>query len=287
MRLFKNNDQGMLNISLTLILILLIFSLSLNISSASAQVLKEKSKSKFSRIYDYIPLTYENLIYIYLVLGKKNDRFDDAEIDDFLKLTECNLYNKFYKDDIAWEEIRNAARSKLDRLKNDFPTTIFVAMPFQLDRYELEKGAFMLTPATAFPKSSVLPVRVESGATNPGCSISFRMDNLFPSDFILTLDVPILLTSLQMSRSQAQALLENKDFQSSDRTLYLKLYITLNKYKGSKSDSIGGSSAHNDYSYISAKIDAAEVYKDATLIHKFMDVPDITPARQIVQENFK
>lgn len=262
--------------SLSLFIISVFLMVGLNNAHAHSE------KQQFDPENVYLPVTFENIVNLYWALGKVT-KINDEKIDDYLMITECDIYKRFYDNDIEWEKIRAVTKDTILNVQNSFPTKIFIVLPIQLGRYDSDEEEFTITPNTAFKKVRLLPISYGDDKRDRICDRYIGHFKDYPTDFVLTLETPIQFETLKMNKDKASRIISNAKFQNSARTLYLKLYVDLNKFKGMGANK----SNYSEFSYIGAKIDKAEIYLDSTLIRKVKDIEDITPKSKVVRERFK
>ena len=272
------NCTAMKYITKSLLLFIISVFLTVGFNHANAQ----SREQQFDPENVYLPVTFDNIVKLYWALGKVT-KINDKRIDDYLMITECDIYKRFYDNDLEWEKIRAVTKDNILNIQNSFPTKIFIVLPIQLERYDSDEEKFAISPNTAFKKDRQLPISYGNDKRDMICDRFIGNFEDYPTDLILTLDIPIQLEKLKMDKETAARIIENKNFQDSERTLYLKLYIDLDKFKGMGVNK----SNYSDFSYIGAKIDKAEIYLDSTLIRKVKDIEDITPKSKVVRESIK
>ena len=91
----------------------------------------------------YVEPTYANYAKTYWRL-KKFDVNDDAAVDNFMKITECDLYKEFAHNEFEWRGIRQASRNYLEGNKKNFPVHFRFVQPISLGEYDFERGGFRI-----------------------------------------------------------------------------------------------------------------------------------------------
>ncbi len=204
------------------------------LSDNDITIVKDKHKDA------YVHPTLENISRLY---WKKNalELTNDAAIDNFLLINECDIYEKFYNDDFEWIRVRKAARDLIKEGRDNFAHKFKVVVPIDLGRYdELRKG-FPLINKTAFNGLR----RVEIGGNSYRediCGNDGVIEN-YPRNLILILNKPFTFDFIELDEHVAQALivrhkyqeierpreLQNKDF---NRLAYARMRITFSEYQG-------------------------------------------------------
>lgn len=229
---------------------------------------------------DYIYLDMENLIHIYWALGKLSVH-NSRTIDEYLQLTECDIFRRFFNNDIEWYKIREAAKGKLSKIQKDFPKGVRFVVPIRVGRYNLDKEHFQISSDTAFVDTRQLPVLALTNDGGKICGKSIRRLQNYPSRLVLGLDIPLDMQYIHMSPDQAEKLITQQSFIASKRTLYLQFFATLRKFQGQDR-------LYSEwFSYISANIDRVELYEDKGLSRKIHDVRRIVPQTGGVRESFR
>jgi hypothetical protein len=50
------------------------------------------------------------------------DMSEDMLLDEYAIVTQCDLYQAYYKNDFKWQEVRTALRKSIEQHKDEFPT---------------------------------------------------------------------------------------------------------------------------------------------------------------------
>lgn len=110
----------------------LFFLLTFSIWQTSSARAQEQEYAQFTRA------TLSQLYWRYNHLDINNDR----NIDNFMLLNRCDMYQKFFYDDFAWHEIRKKARTSIQKNKDQFPRYVEIAVPIRVGRYDVQKQRF-------------------------------------------------------------------------------------------------------------------------------------------------
>ena len=203
----------MTNKFFSLILFLLLFCPSFaNAQPASAQLL-------------YSPTTPEYLAKSFWPL-KKLDENDNNNIDQYLLVTECDLYQQYHSNDIEWSKIQDATRGYIKSNRDSFPTRFEFIQPLYLDRYDVANQSFSVEKKSQIIGVSQLQASGNSTGDYP-CLRSQDYDKkTFPMNAIVKLSRPLNLTSIQTNKESAAEYIkyiqDNKLETSKDRVAYVR-----------------------------------------------------------------
>jgi len=128
---------------------------------------------------------------------------DDAIIDDYAKIAECNLYQYFYKDDFKWNQLRTILRRKITSELPTYPTAFAATGRLHLDRYDFESKIFRLGTTRGL-KSVNSFLLLDNNKFKCGAS---EVKNL-PSNYVAVIGEPVTVEGFEMSEEDARALLE-------------------------------------------------------------------------------
>ncbi len=93
----------------------------------------------------YAQTTLDNLVKSYFLLTDL-DINDNNIIDQYMMVTECELFKQFYTNDFEWNKVRGATRDFIKLNKAHFPKRFEFIQPLYLDRYDFKVGGFFLMP---------------------------------------------------------------------------------------------------------------------------------------------
>lgn len=184
-----------------------------------------------------------DLVNISRLYWKKNalELDNNAAVDNFLRINECDIYEKFYTDDFEWLRIREAARDLIKEGKENFSHKFKVVVPIDLGRYDQLRKGFPLINKTAFKDLR----RVEIGGNSYAedvCGDDGVIEH-YPRNLVLILNKPFTFDFVRLDEHIAQAFivrqkyqetlrpreLQNKDY---DRLAYARIRITFSEFQG-------------------------------------------------------
>lgn len=208
-------------------------------------VLSDVEKQEVTVIEDdfvgeYLQPTFENLSKLY---WHKNaiDINDDQAIDNFLRINECSIYQKYYADDFEWLRVRKAARQMLLENKDSFSNKYKIILPIDLGRYDMEKKGFPLINNTSFLDLR----RIEIGGNSSMSDICGDDGNIenYPRNVILVLNKPFQYDFVNLDEHIAQAYIIKQRYEPAkrpnslvnrkfNRLAFARIRITFDKYQG-------------------------------------------------------
>lgn len=191
----------------------------------------------------YVDPTFENLAHLYWALGLLNVSDNDM-IDNFIAITECELYQTYVNNDLEWKEIRESTRKYLRENYKVFPTDFKITIPLYLGRYNTEGEYFEVDQK----ESSILAARkIETIYTTRfgACGINGEVIG-YPLNLVLYLNRPFSLPQVPVEKELARLYLEEINMkyaprnsnnpravrkQSAVRPAYLQLMFHVHSYK--------------------------------------------------------
>lgn len=209
-------------------------SLAEDVKTGDATVMEDKNADSFQRS------TPENLAKLYWRLGVF-DSGDDRAVDNFMMITECDLYQANVNNDFEWKKVREAAKTSLEIRRKSFPTKFEFLIPIELGNYDPELGGFPLQDAYAYTNVQRLEV-VGNSIQREICGMTGEIKD-YPRNLMLILEKPFTYTFAKVDEHVAQAYIvrKQKEVMKHDvdvrqkrykRTAYVRLRVDFNEYQG-------------------------------------------------------
>lgn len=214
----------------------------------------------------YVDATLENISKLY---WKKNilKEENDTAIDNFLRINECEMYERYYTDDFEWMRIRDAARDMLKETKDNFPYKFKVVLPIDLGRYDMMRKGFPLINKTAFKDLR----RIEIGG-NSYHSETCGQDGIidyYPRNLVLILNKPFNFDFIELDEHIAQAYIIRQKYDPAerpfdirhkhyDRLAFARVRITFSEFQGTTRDS-----GNLPLAVMFGKLDGIDIFEDA------------------------
>lgn len=213
----------------------------------------------------YVKPTIQNLSKLYWAIGKM-DLDNNKDIDSYLFINDCDLYNRYLHDDLQWQKIRAAARQELGQQVASFPTRLEILIPIYLGRYDAEKQEFEVEDDSQYINTKKMDVNY-NGTLGRVCGSSDRIAD-YPKNLILLFSHPFSFTSVPMGQDlaslyinytlskvmNAPASLRNQLYK---RLAYLRLKVHIIQYKETDI-----SDEQNPRAVVFGVLDGLEVYAD-------------------------
>ena len=188
--------------------------------------------------HTYTQMTYDNLYRLAWSL----DAYSLSNVEDltvFLKITECNLYTKFFQNEFEWEKIKIATREYLKNNKDKVPRYYEYVQPITMGRYDYSLQGFPIVDAARNFKAqkNLQFANFDSGETPCG-HYNFKSKQ-YPSSAVLSLVSPLNLSFIRVPLPLAQKYIEWRNrqgmFNEDNRQAYIRYRIRIDGYEGNKS----------------------------------------------------
>lgn len=217
----------------------------------------------------YVDPTYPNLAMLYWSLGLL-DINNAQHIDNFLAITECNMYLTYVNNDLEWREVREATRAFLQKNYKSFPTSFKITIPIYLGRYDPDLEIFEVNTE----RSAINAVRnIETIYYTKQITCGLGEDLVgYPRNLILYLNRPFILSEVPVEMELARLFMDEANSKNSRRAMdanrrqrtedsermaYLELFFRVHSFKENK-NTMGGFLKAVVYS----QIDYIRVYAD-------------------------
>lgn len=160
-------------------------------------------------ISPYVDVTVANVMKAMLRAGAL-DGSEAAVRDDYLIVNECQLYSANYRDEFQLQRLREATGKLIDQQRASWPNGFLFVSPLQLDRYDFERGQFMLAKASAL--TNVNSFQLLTPTRDATCDQ--RRPTRFPDYATIRIDQPVTLAGIPLERAAAEALLHRLEARS-------------------------------------------------------------------------
>jgi hypothetical protein len=209
----------------------------------------------------YTMLTYPSLFRLAWGMGAYRTE-DTQAIDSYLKVSECTLYQKFYKNEFKWENIRAATKDYLDQYGKEVPTYYEYVQPLYLGRYDEALQGFPLEEADKYVALKVLQIADYKIGTTP-CGEMIIDPLKYPSAAVVNIISPLSLTFIRVKKELAAQYLDwrtDQGLENGDiRTAYIRFRVRLDDYLNIKT--MGNLTAYS----FSGRLMQIDVYADPEL----------------------
>ena len=161
---------------------------------------------------EFVVPTVDNILKILIRFGALN-MGDDRILDNYAKITECKLYRHFYSDDFRWRDFRDAIRKSIKQNIGEYPTGIYYDAELQLDRYDFKQKIYKFREKSSLKGVDYFTFVVKD---NKCGSEEVR---LFPTEYRVVLDQPLLISGIPLSENDAKTLLKRMKDNKNDLLL--------------------------------------------------------------------
>ncbi len=238
----------------------------------------EKDSIENDSEYIYEEANIKLLSYMYWALGLYKTS-DDYAVDEFLRINECDLFNKFYGDELEWLEIRQAAKKFIEANKIYFPTRFKFVIPLKLADYNKRRGLFEIQDEYKIKTSRRFELYAKDYNKKP-CSKDFSISKGYPRVINMELSRPFTLTHIPMKEEVANEYIKettkeyHRIYEERLRTARLKYsfrkaYLVLNIKIFAIGDILGLSRYGHPILKAMGILESFAVYKDSDFTQLF------------------
>ncbi|MDP9126641.1 MAG: DUF4852 domain-containing protein [Pseudomonadota bacterium] len=171
---------------------------------------------------DYIRPTWSDLLRT-MVRFNALDLSDDNLLDSYASVTECDLYQFYYKDDFKWNQVRKSLRESISMNTQTFPVYYRFDSEVLLDRYDFQNKVYRFQE-----KSVIRNVNLFRIYDVQGSPCGDPASQYMPRSFQAASDTTVNLNGLPLAPADAQALLRQmNDDKNYDRVLFMRVNMTV------------------------------------------------------------
>ncbi|HNQ91786.1 MAG TPA: DUF4852 domain-containing protein [Alphaproteobacteria bacterium] len=180
----------------------------------------------------YVETSYSNINKLLWLLGVyKTDNKEDVE--SYIKISECNLYLKYYRDDFEWRKVLLASQSYLEKYSPGFSNYFEIVQPLRIDRYDFDLKGFMLDPPGELANVGALQMYGMSGGSNTECGNIAVGSAKYTGSAVLKLKSPINISYIRIDPELAKEYLryiEGKQGDLNDKPAYIRYRVRVDRY---------------------------------------------------------
>lgn len=184
------------------------------------------------------------------------------DINTFMRVAECPLFQKFYNDDITWEKIKKSMTAYLAK-KQEVSWRYEYTFPAKLGRYDENLNGFPLVEETDL--LAVKSVEVANFLGNDSQNACMRREYgplRFPSSLILKVKSPLTLSFIRVSKPVAEAYLDRLQMEGiNGRPIYLRLRFVVTNL-----DSVRGAELSDMGVALRGKVERVDAFADQELM---------------------
>lgn len=150
--------------------------------------------------------SYANLAKLYWNLGIL-DINDGQIIDNYLAITDCELYQTYKPNDLEWSTIRDLARASIRKNYKSWPTSFRVVIPLYLRDYH-EDNEYFDVDMDLSAVNAVRRIETIFNASSVTCNMGGEL-NGYPRNLVLFLNRPFSLPEIPVERELARLYLDD------------------------------------------------------------------------------
>ena len=217
----------------------------------------------------YAPTTPDYLAKSNFML-KELDENNNTIIDQYLLVTECDLYRQYYTNDIEWSKIREATRGYIRTNKKLFPNRFEFVQPIYLGRYDVPSHSFEILDNSKLMGVGIMQVSGNYASDYKCLKTSDYNPKIFPLNAVLNLSRPLNYTSVKASQESAEEYLKFLADNNIDNSLGRPAYV---RYRFKVEQSLNPVSLDNGISAnFFGGLESMTVFGDKGLFIKLEDV---------------
>ncbi|MCF8496529.1 MAG: DUF4852 domain-containing protein [Alphaproteobacteria bacterium] len=91
--------------------------------------------------YTYEDISMEAFARLYWALSRL-DIASDINIDNYMMITQCDIYKDYSSNEFEWKTVRASARSDIEKNRRTFPIRYQFMQPLRLGEYSIDTGRF-------------------------------------------------------------------------------------------------------------------------------------------------
>jgi hypothetical protein len=179
--------------------------------TATEQAPRAKAPPREIKYYYERP-TREKFSRLYWVMDML-DLNDDAAIDNFLMINECDIYKDYYFNEFEWKKIRESGRKFLEENKDSFPIRFEIVQPLFLGEYDTATKSFDVIPEYQVKETrrmEILPDNYTDKACLDDGSGRIPIIDKYPGGVIAEFNRPINITKIPVPPDLAKYYIEEK-----------------------------------------------------------------------------
>ena len=176
----------------------------------------------------YQPISYPALAkMVWRYQTYKTD--NDNALDEFIRISNCNLYNKYFENDFLWGNIREGVRRDLDYYSYQLPNRFEIKTAIPLGRYNFDRAAYVVDDAFKMDNAGSIEIPISGEQAPCGTSaiipgmMKFAADNKFA-----LYEIPVPVNEAEQLLNKIKKYRYEGVFKGSDRTLAARFRISIN-----------------------------------------------------------
>jgi len=166
----------------------------------------------------YYPTTLENLSKLYWAIGALDLESND-DIDNYIKINDCDIYRRFSDNDFEWKEIREMTRKSILMNMARFPRKYEVVKILFLGDYDIDTETFEVAEISEV--DSLMRIAAITNRKKNVCGTKSEIYN-YPRNILVELNQPISIQSIPVIPELAELYIQEakENLLSKSHSLY-------------------------------------------------------------------
>ena len=153
------------------------------------------------------------------------DLEDNQMIDDFALINHCSIYQRYFNDEFAWRQAREAFRRVIQREIETYPENVYLLGTVALGRYDFDRKAFMLDEESRLNNVGAFRFQDRSFTCQGGAI------KQMPLSYNIRLSNPVTLDRLEVSEEKAHQITQIMQQENNkDRKIYITFFMRINDF---------------------------------------------------------
>lgn len=183
---------------------------------------------------DFQEIDYATLVRLAWSLGVHKLESDE-DIDAYLMVSECTLYEKYYKNEFQWEKLRKAARQYLQKYGGSVSHYYEYTQTIQLGRYDNNLQGFPIANVQNYTALKSLQIaNYKSGSTS--CGQLGMEPTKYPGAGAVNILSPLSLTFIRVPKNLAMEYINWRNDQgfseNEARQAYVRFRVRVDGFVG-------------------------------------------------------
>ena len=216
----------------------------------------------------YDAFSMESLAEIYWALGRQ-DLENQDHLDNYLRITQCSLFNDYSQNEFEWKEIKTATKQYLKEKKKDIPLRYEFMQPLKLGEYDIKKQQFEVQKDYQLKGARRFEV-VASKIGQEVCGVKNKIPG-YPRSVAVEFNRPVALTDIPVPKDIALSYIQEKQekyrrtaqgAQTKERLLELRDVFIVMKLRFFSSQGEVRNADGQQIPHLLAILESIEIYAD-------------------------
>lgn len=132
------------------------------------------------------------------------DYSDLDAVDNYVRVTECGLYQKYYNDEFEWRKIQQATVSYLQKYSDSVTNYYEIVQPVTIGRYDFDLQGFPITDTPELFNMTAMQITDGQDYGGKECGLPRVTDGKFSPIAIIKFKTPINLDFIRVPKALAE-----------------------------------------------------------------------------------